>query len=94
MSPKFTELIIMENNKAASPFCYIFGHNYVYLSNIDEHTSELVCKCCKSLFISDTNGNMHLSENQTLRNNYTAYLDAKQNGGLKLTPIALPAKLK
>ncbi|TBN03288.1 hypothetical protein EYD45_09775 [Hyunsoonleella flava] len=43
-------------------FCAMFGHNFKHVSNIDDETTELVCKCCNNHFISTDGGNiMNLS---------------------------------
>ncbi|WP_345273160.1 hypothetical protein [Flaviramulus aquimarinus] len=31
-------------------FCATYGHNYFRLSEANENTPELICKCCKNYF--------------------------------------------
>ncbi|MEW4923236.1 hypothetical protein [Algibacter sp. 2305UL17-15] len=44
--------------KPIDRFCAVFGHNLRHITNIDEETSELVCKSCQNHFISTNSGNI------------------------------------
>lgn len=39
-------------------FCLTYGHNYFRLSQANENTPELVCKCCKSYFKFEEDGSI------------------------------------
>ena len=39
-------------------FCSTYGHNYFRLSHANANTPELICKCCKSYFKFDRDGNI------------------------------------
>lgn len=39
-------------------FCSTYGHNYFRLSNANDNTPELICKCCKSYFKFEKDGSI------------------------------------
>lgn len=49
---------IMNNIITSKLYCSTYGHNYFRLSQANENTPELVCKCCKSYFKYENNGSI------------------------------------
>ncbi|MGC6431882.1 MAG: hypothetical protein ACON5F_12630 [Jejuia sp.] len=48
----------MMPKKPTPHFCEVFGHNLKHVADIDNETSELVCKTCKNYFISVKSGDI------------------------------------
>ncbi|WP_298556605.1 hypothetical protein [uncultured Algibacter sp.] len=48
----------MNKRIASNIFCSTYGHNFFRLSQANDNTPEIICKCCKSYFKYEPNGSI------------------------------------
>lgn len=48
----------MNKRLTSNIFCLTYGHNYFRLSQANENTPELICKCCKNYFKFEDDGSI------------------------------------
>ncbi len=67
----------MKTNVTSTLFCTTFGHNYFRLDKANLNTPELICKCCKSYFRFDLEGNI-VKVKQSLKQNIFSITKTKK----------------